>query len=362
MTIDIKGIQFNIHELEEVSIDSLETGTLSTAHVFYLTSSKKPFLLLRAGEIITGAFISKYKNKGLENVSILKVTDLGLIQKYTSLLSSIFSKTHYYDQLAFKDEFLKEFYEDFLNPEKAYSLMNFVYPAFRVMNKIPIEQYLKIQEESVELHYRALLVAALSIPSSLLNGLYDPHTIQDLYQSAIYLDMGLVNGNHTSYLTLKACELERNTPGEGYNFLQGNSKGSVDASAFFEHPQASYDFATENLEYFHNPECIEAILYHHEKQDGTGFPRGIFYSSISSWETVLIFTDYLVPFAEHTFSKVDSHKAIVTWLKDLDSNPQTSRLPVKNLMTLWKSYLHWMNPSIVGKEVIPKETDEENVA
>jgi hypothetical protein len=63
MTIDIKGIQFNIHELEEVSIDSLETGTLSTAHVFYLTSSKKPFLLLRAGEIITGAFISKYKNK-----------------------------------------------------------------------------------------------------------------------------------------------------------------------------------------------------------------------------------------------------------------------------------------------------------
>jgi hypothetical protein len=137
------------------------------------------------------------------------VTDLGLIQKYTSLLSSIFSKTHYYDQLAFKDEFLKEFYEDFLNPEKAYSLMNFVYPAFRVMNKIPIEQYLKIQEESVELHYRALLVAALSIPSSLLNGLFDPHTIQDLYQSAIYLDMGLVNGNHTSYLTLKACELER---------------------------------------------------------------------------------------------------------------------------------------------------------
>jgi hypothetical protein len=340
MEFNIKGIEFNVEDLGPCELDSLVTGEISTQHLFYVTSSNKPFLLLRAGELITGDFIEKYRDKGLTKVYGLSVVIDEIVEKYMGFLKALQHSKHYFDQLKVKDAILLSFYRDFLDPEREISLMNFIYPAFKVFNRIPIETILNIQNCHYTLMSRALSVAALSIPTSLINGLLDSEMVSDIYQNAILMDMGLVS-EQTNYLVFQACEKERTLPGSGKEFLLSQPLGAGDVDLFESHPEASYEIVQTMTEFFHNPEMIEGIRYQHEKYDGTGFARGISYSSISSWETVLIFCDYLVPFEEQILNRKDVQTGIHKWFKDLESNERLKTLPILKLLGKWNGLKKW---------------------
>ncbi len=59
-------------ELTTVSLSELRPGTLSSAHLFAFIKGR-PFLLLRAGDVIDSDFVQKYTDRGVSSFKALVV-------------------------------------------------------------------------------------------------------------------------------------------------------------------------------------------------------------------------------------------------------------------------------------------------
>src|SRR5690606_41715733 len=69
-----------------------------------------------------------------------------------------------------------------------------------------------------------------------------------------------------------------------------------------DHPHLSYQKAKKYKELFTYPEVIKRIEFHHERKDGTGFPKGVPYLFTSKIEQLFIAADSLVSFEKELLS------------------------------------------------------------
>jgi len=70
------------------------------------------------------------------------------------------------------------------------------------------------------------------------------------------------------------------------NILQKDSKlETKELNIINKHPAKSVTFAEHN--HIHNPYVIEAIMHHHERYDGSGYPDGLFEREISKEASIL---------------------------------------------------------------------------
>ncbi len=339
MDFNFKNKTFNLDLLEQINLNDLKVNTISRGHLFHLIGkNKKPFLLLRAGDFIDQSFISKYQDKGLNTIHRLKLADDIIINEYKNIFKEMLFSKNQDSLFTLRDKIFIAISQDFLIKQNK-SFLNYTIACYECCFLLPHEIIELYHSRSMVLYTRAILSSAISTLVLLANGHVDFVFIKEFYNTAFTIDIGLLLKGQTSYHLIKACEVERNNPGEGLEYLKRNSLS--DQKIFNEHPLKGYERLMEYSELFIYPEIIENIKYHHEKFDGSGFPEGYYYSVLSETETMLTFCDYIVPFEEFIFHEKDGIEILSQYFDKIDQTDKNSILPIKKLMKNWESIIRW---------------------
>jgi hypothetical protein len=159
--------------------------------------------------------------------------------------------------------------------------------------------------------------------------------LRDFYNTVFALDFGLLDDEEISYQLLQACEFERNNPGKIQDFFNQAKIPLEIQNKFLQHPKLSMNKIQNWIEYYAHPELIEVVGLHHEKQNGEGFPSGLYYSAISDFETWMMFCDNIVSFDEHIFVKNDGKLLVRESLERAEKNDDSSLVPIKKIVKKW---------------------------
>ena len=343
MEFNIKGIKFTLGDLGVISIKELRVNSISTSHIFYLLGTqKKPILLLRAGDFIEEQFIEKYTQKGVQSFYHLPIVNTELLAKYKNLWGQFKQARKQIEQFKLRDEILKNIADDFL-VNKDQCFLTWVIACFESYYFLPSDYVTQYQNQSMPLYTRALLVSSLSSIMLLTSGHVDYLFLRDFYNLAFMMDFGLLSASGVDYILIKACELERSSPGAGLEYINNNAVAADNMERFKNHPLKSFNTLTNNESLFVYPEILEIIKMHHEKQDGSGFPAGYYYSGLNETETVLILCDNIIPFEEFIFHLGDSEKILLKSFEDIVKIDPEQKLPIRKIMKQWNAFIDWYN-------------------
>ena len=128
-----------------------------------------------------------------------------------------------------------------------------------------LKDTIKFFANEYQIDFHSLHVAIYSVNIGCLLG-FDEKKLVQLTLAALFMDIGLkaVNANITDS-TLSLHELKQ-------EHLQ-------------QHPQYSINILEHN--HIHDPYIIEGILHHHERYDGSGYPKGLQEREISPFSAIL---------------------------------------------------------------------------
>lgn len=340
MQVKVNGISVHVDELKQIQLSEIKTQTISRAHFLHRLPGNNFMSLLRAGDFVEPSFISHYLEKGMSQLhqyEIINPEDLQTYQQAWQLFKT--AKTER-DKILQKDKLIKKVAHDFwLNDKK--SFLNFVVATFEEFYVLPPHILDHLQKESMLLYTRALLVSTLSSLTALMNGYIDYYFIKDFFNVSFMMDYGLVDFGNFNFAMSMACEAERSVPGAGVEILKKYNRSEGEIQVFLQHPQIGFERAKEQSELFQYPELSKLILFHHEKTDGSGFPKGYSYSALSDAETLLIFCDYLVPFKEHVFKPGDGKLIVKDYFENIQKIENRYLLPINKLINQWRATMEW---------------------
>ena len=339
MEIEVNGITFSQNDLTTISITKLKIDSVSPAHLF-LPAGRRFFLVLRAGDYIDQEFLEKYQDRGVESFFALEIANQECIKKYNDLWSSLASKKLEHQRIEFKEQLFLNLCQDYWKEGASQDFLSFVISCNQTFSNIETIVINEIQSTSHILYSRALLSSAHGLIGAMANGLHEFNFLQDIYNLCFLLDYGLVTNNFT-YALLQACEFERNNPASNKETLKKILNDPGDRDFFFDHPHVSAELAQSFEDKFNYPELIESIRLHHEKVDGSGFPDGIHYSAISSWDAILHYADFSSPFEETIFKRADGNKILKESLLKIINDKRYELLPVLKISQNILRHFEW---------------------
>jgi hypothetical protein len=341
MEFNVKGITFNKEELTTIALTDIKVDTISRAHFFHiLPGGKRAVLLLRAGDYVESAFISKYIEKGMVSLYQLEICSEEDLSEYKMMWAELRAARTQRAQFLLRDSIIKKIAHDFWNSNEK-SFLSFMIACFEEFYVYDIDVLEKYQRLSMVLYSRALLTSAISSLTALCNGYVDHKFVKDFYNTSFIMDYGLIEYEDFNYALSLASESERNIPGSGLSTLEKYNRSEGEKILFTGHANISYEFAIQFADRFENPEVLDVIQMHHEKCDGSGFPNGYSYSALSDTETLLMFCDYLIPFQEHIFTVGDGQTILNGYLKQLNELEGKYLLPINKLMANWEMMMNW---------------------
>lgn len=339
MTIEVNGITFKAEELTTFSIEKLVVDSISHAHLF-LSVNKRYFLVLRAGDFVDQEFLDKYTKRGVTSFYALEIANLECIDKYNNFWFSLSNTSFEHQRLTVKDQLFLSLYQDFWREDSKEAFLSFVISCNETFGNIESSVINTIQGTSLVLYSRSLLGGAHGIIAALANGYHDSFFLQDIYNLCFLLDYGLVTNNF-NYPLLQACEYERKNPNADKKTLEAILISPEDRKFYFDHPNVSADLAAGLTDTFNYPEMVNAIRVHHEKINGSGFPNGLYYSCIASWESLLQYADYITPFEEMIFKYADGNDVFKTPVLSLMNDSKFQALPVNNIVQQLLNHFKW---------------------
>jgi hypothetical protein len=343
MSFNVGGIKFTKDELSTIALTEIRAGSISHSHFFHLLpGGRRAILLLRAGDYIEQSFITKYLEKGMMSLYQLEVVSQEDIDEYKTFWQDIRSSKSEKELFRGRDKVLNKIVSDFWSGEEK-SFLSYVIACFDEFYFYPDHVMDKYQSISMVLYSRALLASSLSTLTALTNSYLDYNFIKDFYNTCFIMDFSLVEYGTFHYTISMACEAERKLPGSGLELLVKMNRSEGERQLYLNHPELSHEFGLTQVEKFSNPEVLDLLLTHHEKYDGSGFPKGYRYTAISDAETLLSFCDYMIPFAEHFFEKGDGNKILNHGYFSLSKLERKDLLPIKKIMHRW---LVMMNHSL----------------
>lgn len=295
MEFELKGLKFDKGLLQKISLDDLKKNTFSYEHIFFVSAAtSKPILIKKAGEFLDEVFFKRYKDKG-DFFYALKLVDENNVYEIQNILD-LYSKTTFLNEKkTLRQEFIKNLHENKYNQAE-------IQIAFqKIFNFLPEDFFINYARVSDELLVRSSITAMMCTILAFFMKYDDFFLIRDVYNICYLLDYGLV-GRELSYHTFIACEKERLHPGSGKNYLEDARASKEELQNFLDHPHLSYQKAKKYKELFTYPEMIKRIEFHHERKDGTGFPKGVPYLFTSKIEQLFIAADSLVSFEKELLS------------------------------------------------------------
>lgn len=334
-TVTIRGITFSKDELTIITLDKLKSYQLCPGHLYYFSKVSNKFIfMLQAGDFIEESFIKKYEEGGFKSFYILNFINEENIEKFKYYLSQFKIARKEADRWSERNEIIDFFKLNYVITQKN-SLLEFVIAFNETFSKVPSYIFEKYLATSDVLLRRSVINGCFASFIALTVGYMDYQFVQDMFHAALLKDIGLMS-EQFNYSVLKACELERKTPGEGRKYLTGKES----SLKFFEnHPYESVKIVESQLKgIFNYDETIDSILFHHELSDGSGFPKGINYLSVSDWESILNLVEYITPYEEIIFSKQGDYH-LLTLIENAQKEGVVQKLPAHRVFGMLKAIL-----------------------
>ena len=300
MTYVINDISFDLNDLTSVDISAFKVNSFADSHVFLIFEKvKKPFIILRASEVITQGFLKKYHNSKL---FVLKVNS----KKSKFKLKSLLTELRYAEDELTRQEVSKEILDTSIDigQSKQESILGVCVEYFQAFYSLPKKYLLEQFEQSSALNQRSLVVATFAVMIAIKDKNVDFNFLKDLFTISFHLDSGLYQGKNLNHYLINACERQR-VYADGRDYLRLCNKSSL--KHFISHPEKSYDFLKSLEVFIQNKDLIEIVRLHHELEDGSGFPRGTKHQVLSSIEEYIALADGLVSFDVRDFTEGDGH-------------------------------------------------------
>lgn len=317
MEFCVNDITFSKDELVRVELSELNAGEIVRGHLFfYMVPAKKMFLLLRAGELIEKSFISKYLDKGLSSVYMLEVASSDTVEQYKNLWGALKGAKIEQDRFEVKERMIAQLILDY-GMASSTSYLGFVIATYESLNFYPKDTLAHFYSQSTTLYTRALSVSSICMITALCSKYYDYDFLQDTYNACFMVDYGLLDFERLNYNVMVACELERSHIKSGLNYLA--ARNFDDYKFFKNHPMHSFKECQKFKELFHSPEIIAAVLLHHEKSNGEGFPNGYFRNVLSDSDTMITFSDSFLAFDKISFGRGDAKSLLWNNLNKIKS-------------------------------------------
>jgi hypothetical protein len=321
----------NTSQLVELEADVLQTWELAHGDIFLWLSENKLVRVKRAGDYLEESWKKKYtKSKKLLTMPLAREEILiDLITRFKNSKSQNHSSHDEQKELNFKNIILSSLHSD-----SKPSMIEFSFVFYELFK--PDEKAVQLLQDShIVLYRRAHLISSLSVIFAMSCGYDDADFLRDIYQMGWALDIGLSHKDFSYWVAL-ACQAERINPGSGINFLQSKNASVAEIDLFLNHPQLSADRAPDFFE-LKFPGLLSALVRHHEKSDGSGFPYQIPFSLISDWEAILVLADQLIDYREDKI-EFQLKANLIVLINELDKT-DTNMLPVSRVLRKVKKWL-----------------------
>lgn len=345
MDFEAGGIKFNQADIVSVTIGDIKPNAISPSHYFiFIGKAKKAVIIFRAGDYISASQITEYLDKGLSEAFELPVASATEITKLKTFLNSYNELETLDEQLRARKEFL-ELIKSYIEQSQEHSFLVFNIAFFETFYSLSVSTIDLYQGVSSILFSRAIKTSAFGVISCFLNEYLDFDFIKDFYNTSFIMDYGLVEYGQFNFALAIACEAERKSPGSGIKKLQKMKRSKGECEIFLNHPNISYEYGKDNVERFSHSEILNFLKFHHENKDGTGFPKGLTYSSMSKAETLLSFHDNMISFEESHYFKGDLQSFFFTNFLHLNSHPSFQGLAIEDLKRKWQEFTLWLAPN-----------------
>jgi hypothetical protein len=333
------GSSFKKEDLEVIQLAELKANSFCPGHLFFYSSLNNKLLpIKRAGEILEPYFFEKYQKSATQSFYILKFLDLNKVLEYKTLWNEFKLARLEKDKIVTSRKIAEKLKDDYCESKATTSILNFISATFDHFNKLSPDFWLNFQDHNFVFFQRSLINASFSMAFALMNGFYDYKFLRDIFSVIVHLDYSFINQG-ISFNLMLALEEERKCAGNGVKKLKETNSPLSEVQLFIQHPKLSYDFAKKSNKIYDYPEVIEYIKFHHEKNDGSGFPYNIGHGGIASWESLIQFGDNLFPYQEIIFSKNDGHNFLSQRFLELKNNPGFDSLPLLKILKKCEYFL-----------------------
>lgn len=295
----VEDIHFDLDELKAIKASDLKVNLFCDGHLFVLLSkSQKPFLILKAGDVVTEEFIEKYFHS---NILLLSVNTTLYISKLEDAWSNFKLSNNELERINNSKEILecsKEYFSEYSE-----SILGVALVYFKHLYKFPRKHLLDQYESSSVLNQRSLIVAFFTTLLAINDNNNDYEFLRDLFTISFHLDSGLYKSGELTHYLLQASERER-VAKNGRTYIEALEPKSYER--FIKHPIESYRFLMKHSVFISNKKLIDLVRYQHEERNGLGFPFGVRHEVTNRVEEYISIADNIVPFMMSSFAAGDS--------------------------------------------------------
>ncbi len=334
-TFQLRGLGRSVSrdELEIIKFDDLLKFNISPGFIFYLSQeTHKPFLLLNPGDVVEQEFVEKYQNRGMRSFFILKIVKQDNVNQLMNLFLSIKEAKHDWERDKAKNKILTHFANIYWHGFNEGSVLDLVLAMNNTFYRLEEHTVSQIKAISHVAFTRSLLLGTMGVITALCEDVNDFEMLSDIYHACFLMDYGLMDVDF-SYVVGQAIETERTAPGTGLSYIKKSAINRNEVTKFKLHTELSvHKTQAECHKAFYSKSMIRLIAFHHELENGTGFPYQLRGAELRSLHTIPIFADHLIPNENLKFREKDGSG----WFKKLFENNIKniqSNLPIKRLVT-----------------------------
>jgi response regulator RpfG family c-di-GMP phosphodiesterase len=273
------SVPVDLNDIQPISIALLKNLNTLAVDVYIKLAEGRLVKIFKEGDIFSTDDYEKYKAKSVEKLWIKKSDASNLIKNAELSLKMILENNN----MSNSDKILS-FQENITELIRHYDLN----PEIVDLTKKAINHFIKTLAKYDSI--RDTLKEILDKPNSYLS-----------VQATIASHVGCTLAYHmkwnsevTLYKITLACFMA-NTPlaklglddFQTVHQLENNLSKSSKNLAYFNHPVESSELVRKHFGLV-PPDIDRIVLEHHEKPDGTGFPRGLFHSNISSLGAIVV--------------------------------------------------------------------------
>jgi|GEM_PF-4924188 len=308
----------------ELKTNSIPLGNTSYFDLYIKLRNDKYLKILNSGEIIPKAQIERYKSKGLESIFLPKDQHFKLLKYCDYLIEKIEKKIknnpeiYKENVLNLGDQIIKNLYEQGVNSENLEFAKNFLAKSIDLMQKIKTSsRHSNVLETILDFISKSEHSVSVSILCGILIKNYDftsAAKINIISLASLLHDVGFL-------------DLEKNI--QNFHSLEDHS-----SSCFLEYKKHAELGALKLQKIKEIPETvIQAILQHHERKDGSGFPKGIAGHSLNFIAQLIGICDEYVYSCSNYQEK--GHKAFLESLEK-ELKPKFSPELIKKFISIFK--------------------------
>ena len=322
-------------ELETISFDDLLKMNIAPGHLFFIPRKAKmpPICLLKGGGYIDKEWIVKYTNKGLRSFFCFVIKDDKKIKDGSALLKKLRISKNEEEAYLARNEFINWVKVFLWDGNDDISFLDLSLICMSVFFDLDEKVVTQIMDKSLVIYDRAQRVSALGVIVALILGYTDFDFLKDVYHACFLLDYGLCDDT-IPFKVIEALEVERIKPGTGRDHLVASRASQSEIDLFLNHPKNGFEKVLVTCESkFKYPEVVKLILRHHENGMGTGFPLELLHDDLSEWETIPMFVDHLVSYAETLSKKGDARGFLKDQIDELKANTALDYLPCKRVFS-----------------------------